>query len=271
MYFVAIWRLHRLTALAASALALTTAAALALSGTPEAASAVPVLVELFTSEGCSSCPPADRLLQTLVDTQPVAGAQIIALGQHVDYWDRLGWKDRFSSAALTERQQRYGQSFRIDAIYTPEMVVDGRDQFIGSDAKAARHAIGKAISAPHGTLSISLEPAASDHVAASVNVSELPAISRGDHADIVLAVTESQLRSDVRAGENKGRQLTHAAVVRQLTVIGEAASPQSVGKSDLTLSSAWQRDHLTVVAFVQERLSRRVLAAAAVPLQSAGR
>jgi hypothetical protein len=232
---------------------------------------MPVLVELFTSEGCSSCPPADKLLQTLIETQPIAGAEIIGLGEHVDYWDRLGWKDRFSSAASTNRQQRYGQVFRTDAIYTPQIVVDGREEVVGSDATAARRAIGKAISTPHGALSIAVEPTANDRIAVSVSVSELPPVARGDHAEIVLAVTEGQLRSDVRSGENKGHLLTHAAVVRQLTPIGDATPPQSAAKSDVTIAPAWQRDHLTIVAFVQERSSRRVLGAASVPLQSAGR
>src|SRR5262252_5889298 len=100
--------------------------------------ATPVIVELFTSEGCSDCPPADTLLEKLIATQPVAGAEIIGLGQHVDYWDQLGWKDRFSSAALTKRQQQYQTRFRTESIYTPQMVVDGRSEFVGSDAAAAR-------------------------------------------------------------------------------------------------------------------------------------
>jgi hypothetical protein len=244
--------------------------AIGLASTPGRSQSVPVLVELFTSEGCSSCPPADRLLETLAATQPVSGAQVVALGQHVDYWDRLGWRDRFSSAAFTERQQHYGQRFRIDAIYTPQMVVDGRDQFVGSDMNRARRAIGAAVAAPHGVVSLSLSPASNGRIVAAVEVTDLPDIARADRADFHVAVTENNLRSDVRAGENKGRHLTHFAVVRQLSAIGEASAPRSGARSEVELAPEWQRDRLTFVAFVQERVSRRVLGAAAVPLQGSG-
>jgi len=113
-------------------------AAAARADATRAAQPTAVLVELFTSEGCSDCPPADVVLARLVAEQPIAGAEVIALGEHVDYWDRLGWKDRFSSAALTNRQQVYAARFNLDSVYTPQMVVDGRAQFVGSDGHAAR-------------------------------------------------------------------------------------------------------------------------------------
>lgn len=251
---------------AAAVLAIVLTPALRLAAAPPAAN-TPIVVELFTSEGCSSCPSADAFLQTLVDTQPIPGAQIVALGHHVDYWDRLGWRDRFSSAASTARQERYAHIFKLDSIYTPEMVVDGHDELVGSDVNGARRAIAKAAMSPHARLTLTLEPAGSGRVGASVAVADLPKLSRGDHADLVVAATESRLRSDVRGGENRGRVLVHAAVVRQLTTIGEVAG--TALRSEIAVDPSWQRDHVTIVAFVQERLSRRVLGAAAAELAGA--
>ena len=104
----------------------------------------PVIVELFTSEGCSSCPPADQLLAKLESQQPVAGVHIIVLSEHVDYWDRLGWRDPFSSAQFTNRQQDYARLFHDDGPYTPEMVVDGTTGFVGNQSADALRAITQA-------------------------------------------------------------------------------------------------------------------------------
>jgi len=233
----------------------------------------PIVVELFTSEGCSSCPPADVLLQRLTDD--ASGAPIIALGEHVDYWDHQGWKDRFSSAALTARQQTYAARFNVESIYTPQMVVDGRSEFVGSDAAAARRAIDRAAAQAHGVVRITLDADSSGspakRLAATVDVSELPAVSRGDRADVVAAITEDQLSSDVTRGENRGRVLKHTAVVRQLTTIGEMPAPATAIRTELTLDPSWKRERLTIVAFVQERRGRAILGSAAARLSPPAR
>ena len=222
--------------------------------------AVPVLVELFTAEGCSSCPPADMVLEKMIEAQPAGGAVIVGLGEHVDYWDRLGWKDRFSSAALTSRQQKYAARPKGGDVYTPQMVVDGQDAFVGSDLSAARRAIERAISAPHGVVRITCDVSAGNALNVTVAVSGLPASSAGERADIIVAVTEDRLRTEVKRGENQGRTLTHAAVVRELRTVAEASGPAPSADAKIKLASDWVRAHLKVVAFVQERGSRRVLA-----------
>jgi hypothetical protein len=233
--------------------------------------ATPVVVELFTSEGCSSCPPADALLQKLAEAQPIAGVEIVPLSEHVDYWDRLGWKDRFSSAALTARQQQYADRMNLASIYTPQIVVDGRAELVGSDADAARRTLERARKAAHGTLRLTVDDRGARAVAVAVDVSELSQ-SRGDHADIVVAITEDGLRSNVTRGENHGRVLAHAAVVRSLGTIGEAVADRaSTAHAEIPIASDWQRAQLKVVAFVQERRSRAILAAATTRLQDAGR
>src|ERR1700722_8770536 len=105
---------------------------------------VPVIVELFTSEGCSSCPAADRLLSRLEQTQPVAGAQVVAIEEHVDYWNQLGWTDPFSSPQFRARQNDYAVAFKAKDIFTPQMVVNGQSVFVGSDMNRAYHEIGAA-------------------------------------------------------------------------------------------------------------------------------
>jgi hypothetical protein len=251
--------------LCACALALALATALP---QPRAAQPTPVLVELFTSEGCSDCPPADTLLQKLV-VAPPAGAAVIALGQHVDYWDRLGWKDRFSSAALTERQQLYAARFNNESIYTPQMVVDGRTEFVGSDASAARKAIDRSAAVPHGSLVLQIADAGASRVTVSVDARDLPPVSKGDRADIIVAVTEDGLQSIVKGGENRGRTLSHAAVVRQMTTAREVAETSASARVDVPLASDWHRDRLKIVGFVQERRGRTILASAEAPLKLA--
>lgn len=234
--------------------------ALAINSPRTHAAAPPaVLVELFTSEGCESCPPADDLLAKFIATQPIENARIIALGEHVDYWDQLGWKDRFSSAAFTNRQQVYTGQLRTDGPYTPQLVVDGRLECVGSDGSAARKLIANAASSAHGTVSISLTGASVKVVAQSIP--QKPS----DRADILLAITEDHLVSKVTRGENHGRTLTHVAVVRQLSTIGDVVGASGSAEHTIALAPDWNRDRLNIVAFVQQRRTGPVLASATVP------
>jgi len=221
----------------------------------------PVIVELFTSEGCSSCPPADALLSRFRKAQPIAGADVIALGEHVDYWDHGGWADRFSSPRFSARQGDYSRAFRKDTVYTPQMIVDGQAQFVGSDEDQARTAIARAARQPKAHVSLTR---AGDTL--SVQVDHLPSSAKGDPADVVLAITEGGLSSSVGGGENAGRRLGHSAVVRRLTPLGAVSGGAFTATPSVTPVSGWRRENLSAVVFVQERASRRIVGAAEVGL-----
>ncbi len=228
---------------------------------------VPVVVELFTSEGCSSCPPADVVLQELERAQPIAGAEIIPLSLHVDYWNYIGWADPFSAAAFSQRQNGYAEAFARGRIYTPQMVVDGRAEFVGSNEDRAQNAIREALKQPKATVSLQRQEEKSGGLNLSVKVEKIPALSSGDTAEIVLAVTETGLQSSVSRGENSGRRLTHTAVTRQLSIIGNSDGKDFQATPTVNFNKSWQRANLRAVVLVQERQSRRILGAATVSLK----
>ena len=226
----------------------------------------PVVVELFTSEGCSSCPPADALLDKFDRERRLGNAEIIALEEHVDYWDHLGWRDPFSSARWTERQQDYAASFRNDGVYTPQMVVDGRAEFVGSSQSRARTAIAEAVREPKADVRLTSSPVANGNTRVSIDVKMLPA-PPSQKAQVWLAVTETGLHSNVMHGENAGEDLHHAAVVRSLRKVGEAALNQEAaysGEQDVQLDPVWKKENLRVVVFLQDAKTRHILGAASV-------
>ncbi len=231
-------------------------------------SVMPVLVELFTSEGCSSCPPADKLLAQIDARQPVNGADAIVLEEHVDYWDDQGWRDPFASKAATQRQQDYASSLHAE-VYTPQMIVDGRTELLGSDQNAAQHAIEKAISTQKTSLELSWVGATATMGGPKllrVRVGKLAgdSASVGQNAEVFLAITESHLHSDVRRGENAGRGLEHDGVVRKLTSLGRASGSGEFSfdlQTGVKLAPEWKRENIRVIAFVQDVRSRRIYAA----------
>jgi hypothetical protein len=205
----------------------------------------PVLVELFTSEGCSSCPPADRLLELL-------DPKVIVLSEHVTYWDQGGWKDPFSSPVFTARQATYGRMLNIESVYTPQMVVDGEAEFNGSDNRKAADAITKAaqrkkadvkIVRSGGSLQVDVEGASGS-------------------AQVYLALAEDSAASEVAAGENHGRHLHHVAVVRSIQKIGSVKKGITFSKTmELPRTASAQR----IVVFVQESGQGRISGAAMLP------
>jgi hypothetical protein len=231
-----------------------------------------VLVELFTSEGCSSCPPADHVLMELDQAHRVAGAEVIVLGEHVDYWNRLGWVDPYSSARFSERQEGYAARFGLTSVYTPQMVVDGREELVGSDRARALRAISGAARQPKASVELALAPpgsgGAGGPVGLSVKVAGLPGSPDQDRPGVFLAVTERGLSSQVLRGENAGRRLEHPAVVRRLTLLGGPGPGQDTFSAApvVAIDPGWKRGNLQAVVFVQEPRNGRILGAAALSL-----
>jgi hypothetical protein len=239
-------------------------AALVLLAQTPAPLPTPVIVELFTSEGCSSCPPADDVLTRLVATQPVPGVQIIALGEHVDYWDRLGWRDAFSSATFSQRQNEYADRvFRSGNIYTPQLVVNGRQELVGSDYRGAVAAISKAAQTG-GRVRVLMTIDSATQPSARLRVSTADGALLKGAADIWLAVIENDLTTKVVRGENGGRTLRHTAVVRSMRNVSSIARGSSSWSGDvpITLGPDWNRAKVRAVAFAQDHSSREVLGAA---------
>ena len=228
--------------------------------TNKAAPRTPVLVELFTSEGCSSCPPADVLLGQLDRFQPVPTAELIVLSEHVDYWDDIGWKDPYSSHEFSLRQSDYARRFRLDSPYTPQMIVDGEAQLVGSDEKEALRAIGNAVKLTKIPVSLAARHVQGDK-SLLVHVDVKPIASPSGHksGQVLVALADDSDQSSVRRGENAGRTLKHVSVVRTLTSVGTIDDSGTFSK-DVTVSGGEANlQNLRVVAFVQDGTSGRVL------------
>jgi hypothetical protein len=238
------------------------------------AGTTPVLVELFTSEGCSSCPTADALLARLQRSQPIPDAEVLALEEHVDYWDSLGWRDRFSSQQFSARQSAYIDRLRLSSEYTPQMIVDGTDQFAGNDVVHALRAIAQAAGTPKLALSLSQLSVDGNRIAGQVRVPR-PAASRRKsapvpHADVYAALVQSVASTQVLTGENGGQTLHHVSVVREMQRIGSLAQAASTrlkfsldAPSDA--ASAEPGVALRVVVFVQRAGQGAVLGATSSP------
>lgn len=222
-----------------------------------------VLVELFTSEGCSSCPPADALLETLDQSNSPDKPQAVVLSEHVDYWNHGGWADPYSSARFSERQSAYANRLHLESVYTPQMVVDGTVEFVGSDRKRANAAIAEAAQTEKATIRlIAIAGGNGRPERIRVEIDPLPDSLQSHDAEVYFAVAANEASSQVLHGENGGRRLHHVAVVRSLTPIGgiQAGAPFT---KEVSLGAAGTNiSQYRIVAFVQERGQGRVLGVA---------
>ena len=223
-----------------------------------------VVVELFTSEGCSSCPPADALLRQINGTQPIPGELIVGISEHVTYWNSLGWRDSFSSATYTDRQNLYGSRFGLDSVYTPQMVVNGAEQFVGSDRASLAAALQKEQTVPSSVALRILSSREEGNILKVTFSAVGDASSRG--AVIIAVLADDLAQSQVESGENAGRTLSHAAVARYLQQVAlvDAATEQVVQISVPASLRTSNGHHL--ILFAQSPNNGRILGADTKPL-----
>jgi hypothetical protein len=220
---------------------------------------VPVLVELFTSEGCSSCPPADALLESLQRDQPVDSAEIVPIGLHVDYFDHLGWKDRFGSPSYTARQRGYSPIFGPDSVYTPQIVVDGHEAVAGNDGDLVHQTIKSAAGRPHLPLRVSAQ-LIGDRLRLAIDLPAAP--PNAEKIQVLAAITQDGLTTIVKRGENSGRTLRHVAVARKVQAFGSLTADGGVVETQLQIARDWGTSGLKAVAWLQGIKSRQVFGAA---------
>lgn len=210
--------------------------------------AVPVVVELFTSEGCSSCPPADAVLAQLERAQDVPGAEVVPIAFHVDYWDGIGWPDPFSMREATARQRSYASLG--GGSYTPQAVIDGAAQLVGSRKGSVEAAVAEAAKRPHVAVAARLE---GDRVE----------IETGAHAardaEIVLVTLQKSARVAVPRGENGGKTLDHTAIARDVRVVGSAPTAGGKTTASFKLPARLAPKDARLVILIQERGTRRIL------------
>lgn len=233
-------------ALVIAAITILAALTLTMHGAPPKLGARPVIVELFTSQGCSSCPPADALIHDIAN-DPVLRGRVIPLAFHVDYWDSLGWRDPFSSAEWTQRQARYARTMHLSSAYTPQAVVNGTREFVGSNRSALNAALEKASSEKSLTEITLTARREGTSLIADIHAN----IAAND--DLLLAIVEDGVTTKIEHGENAGRTLTNDAIVRKLVRV-------TPGQSTIPLAAAWH--NVIAIAFVQDRTTLAIGASA---------
>lgn len=225
----------------------------------------PIVIELFTSEGCSSCPPVDNWAAWIDGAQPVPGAEVIILSEHVDYWNSEGWKDPFSSALFSERQREYAESIGLSGIFTPQVVVDGNDEMNPRDGKQVKETLNREARAemlPVRIESVTVTPGQPGVVTGRVAAD---ATGQKHTGDVYVALTMRRTLTDVLAGENDGKKLTNVDVVRELVKVGRLKKGDTFDEPfKVTLWPGADAGNVRVIAFVQEPGMGKVVGAAMV-------
>jgi hypothetical protein len=230
-----------------------------------AASSRAVLVELFTSEGCSSCPPADEFLRQVNGQTTPSGTLIVGLSEHVTYWNSGGWRDPYSASVYTDRQDAYGSRLRLDSVYTPQAVVNGEAQVVGSDRKAILKAIDN--SGPAPTLAVHIASAELSGNALTIRYS-VSGTTSGPKADIFAVVAADAASSKVLRGENAGHTLAHAAAARSLERIATVQGATEEKTARVVLSTGViPSPSLHLVLFAQATGMGRIFSVATIPLK----
>lgn len=219
-----------------------------------------VMLELFTSEGCPTCPPADANLASIEREQSFAGTEVVTLALHVDYWNSVSWKDVYSSPLFSRRQKLYEQALKIDQSYTPQMVVDGRFEFTGVNMTKARKSITDAAKIQKASIEMT---AANEKL--KIKINDAPA---HQDASIFLAITEDKLTSNRKINKTSDKNPAHVSVVRNLTPIGMLTAAQTSLELEtaLQIQPDWKRENLKIVVFIQENTSRKILGVSRIGL-----
>jgi hypothetical protein len=217
------------------------------------------VVELFTSEGCSSCPPADELVARILKEDK--NKEVYILAYHVDYWNHLGWKDQFSSSQYSDRQRRYAQLLRLESVYTPQIVVNGRTEFVGSNEGNLRNAIQSGLSkTSNDQLTLS-------NVSVDANQLKVQYQTKGSttNRELVIAFVQKSAQTNVKSGENGGHVLSHVNIVRELNNMD---LKQQSGTATVKVPQGYNTQGWEVISFLQNTSTGEILSAQKVVTSS---
>lgn len=221
------------------------------------------VVELFTSQGCSSCPSADRNFRRLAESARTTGTRLFALSFHVDYWNRLGWIDPYSRAEFSARQSTYARFFEAEGVYTPQMIVNGTVEFVGSDVDRSDKAVAAALRQPRSGVDLSTEIEVTPAPDLAIKV-DYTIHGAAPDDDLLVTLVRASASNSVPRGENAGRTLQHIHVVSALATVSR---PRPQGQVTLTLPTEAKPQEFAVIAFVQNSKTRAMRAAVEQPVR----